>query len=219
MGGRIVETNQSTYRSNLNGGFFMRKAALLLLVLIATVALADPAYDGLCSHKEMVDDLPKLIGQVDNFTAEVVKLQDKIVGIAEGQGLPIPIPRIATSATGLALMPITEPVRMMKDFTEGITDANMQILEASADQIKWALDQQNQLFRLANDSLALANQYLADVNEALLDTATAPLEQLQDQLTSAVDTLEDVVSNSLPSMETVTDAVEDLMDEIFGGLW
>jgi methyl-accepting chemotaxis protein len=198
----------------------MRRFPLFLIVLLVSVASADPMYNGLCDHKDMVDDLPKLIGQVDSFASEVMKLQDKIVGIAEGQGLPIPIPRIATSAAGLALMPITEPVRLAKEFAEGITDANMQLLKASADQVKWAVDQQVQLFRMANDSLLVATQYLTDVNEAILEAATEPLRQLQDQLNDAVDTLTDIVESNMPSMETVTDAVEDLMDEIFGGgLW
>lgn len=198
----------------------MRRFPLLLILILVAGATADPAYHGLCDYRDWVADLPKVINQMDSFSAEVMKLQDKVVQVAEGQGLPIPIPRIAKSGTELMLMPITEPARLMKQFADGITDANMQILKASADQVKWAVEQQIQLFRLANDSLALANQYLIDVNEAILDAATQPLRQLQNQLTDSIDTLNDIIESVLPGTDTVTDAIEDLFDNVFGGgLW
>ncbi len=198
----------------------MRRLTLLLLLLLAAGVMADPAYNGLCDHNDWVANLPKVINQIDSYSTEVVKLQDKVVQIAEGQGLPIPIPRIAKSGTELVLMPITEPVRLVREFTDGITNANMQILKASADQVKWAVNQQVQLFRLANDSLVLANQYLIDVNEALMDAATEPLRQLQSQLTDSIDTLTDIINSTLPDTDSVTEAIEDLFDDVFGGgLW
>jgi hypothetical protein len=198
----------------------MRRLTLLLLLLLAAGVMADPAYNGLCDHNDWVANLPKVINQIDSYSTEVVKLQDKVVQIAEGQGLPIPIPRIAKSGTELVLMPITEPVRLVREFTDGITNANMQVLKASADQVKWAVNQQVQLFRLANDSLVLANQYLIDVNEALMDAATEPLRQLQTQLTDSIDTLTDIINSTLPDTDSVTEAIEDLFDDVFGGgLW
>lgn len=191
----------------------MRHLTLIILAILVSVAVAETSIpDPDLDPQVFVDTtVPGLTKQVEKLRDAVFGVQDKLVGIANAQGISVPIPQINMIGSDLILLPITEGPRLVKEFTEVVTDANLKLLEAQVDVVIWSVNTTFQLHNTLVSHLRDANDMLADINNQLLKSATAPLRALQSQMEDSIETLQDFMED-VTGVGAVADAVDDLFD-------
>jgi hypothetical protein len=193
----------------------MKRILPALLTLTVLAALANPTPDCWANEEQFIKEMPKLLDEVQRFGDKFVGLQDKIVAVADQQGLPVPIPVVDfTDVRNLVVNPVAGSAQLIVDFHQELTDANMRMLKAQLDTAEWVVEQNAVLLRTLNDQLATANQMLIDVNTALAEAATDQLQALHDNLTDTVETLTDMV-NDWTGVSSAAEAIEDVFDDWF----